>query len=805
MITPGSVNTLLLASDGAATTPCGGSIPTPSYVIKNSLRFRKGASASLRRTFTATGNRTTWAYSVWAKRGALTVRSMLIYAGGTGSDYDLATIDSTDKIVWGSGANAWPGDPATNALYRDPSAWYNYILIFNSTSATPSERMKIYVNGVKQDITYNRGDVPQNTTSIWNTATGHFIGNDHANNVFDGYMADVRFIDGQALDANAFGEFDLNGVWRPKAYAGTYGTNGFWLKFDDAAQIGKDSSGNNNHWTANNIDVAAPGTQATYDLMKDSPVMFDDGTANPPGNYATLNPISGAPSSTVGTLRDGNLKYDSSRNGAGQETRVATIGGFTSGKYYFETTLINLGGAADPCFGVAYNFNAASDNIDQNGANVFYAKWDASSGNFTAASNGTGTNLNLAGRAAGKVVSVAVDFDANKIWWAVDGVWGNGGVPATGASPHLTLTANQLYSIVIRGSGHVGTSTELAANFGQRPFKYTPPAGFKALCTTNLPMPSITNGKQHFDIALGAGAGILAQAQALTPHDLIWIKDRQNASNYQMIDVVRGGNLAINSNTNAVEGAYSAPTGNSVAWAWKAGGAPVANNDGTIASQVSANKCAGFSIVKYTGRAAAGTVGHGLGVTPAMVMLKATHNTYNFGVWHKSLANIADALFLNGDGAASSTYDIFDPQNNTASVFGVGAEATSNGNGSGYIAYCWAEIPGFSSFGSYVGNGNSDGPFIYTGFKPKWVMYKCFTAGGVDHLWAVHDSSRSTNNPASYELQINTDRSEGNFPIFDLLANGFKVRNAAVGVNRSGGSMLYAAFCEHPFKISLAR
>jgi hypothetical protein len=242
-----------------------------------------------------------------------------------------------------------------------------------------------------------------------------------------------------------------------------------------------------------------------------------------------------------------------------------------------------------------------------------------------------------------------------------------------------------------------------------------------------------------------------------------------------------------------------------VAWQWKAGGAAVTNTSGTISSQVSANPTAGFSVVTYTANgAAAQTIGHGLGVAPAMVITKCrSAGSSNWGVYHKSLGNTG-GLFLNTTDAFTTQVLLWNNTTPTSSVFTVGSNNTdTNFSTNTMVAYCWSEVTGFSKFGSYTGNGSTDGPFVYTGFRPRFIMTKVTTVAGSE--WEIYDTSRTTYNVASSTLEAQSSAAEVNFYSIDILSNGFKQRNAFNTSNQSGQTFIYMAFAEAPFKYSSAR
>jgi hypothetical protein len=246
-------------------------------------------------------------------------------------------------------------------------------------------------------------------------------------------------------------------------------------------------------------------------------------------------------------------------------------------------------------------------------------------------------------------------------------------------------------------------------------------------------------------------------------------------------------------------------TGSYVDWLWKAGGAAVTNTAGSISSQVSANVSAGFSVVTYTGTGANATVGHGLGAPAKMVIVKQRNaSAANWTVYHSNLTSATYAIFLNLTAAQDPAAGYWNSTAPTSSVFSLGTSVAGNGSGTTYVAYCFAEVAGYSKFGSYTGNGSADGPFVYLGFRPRWIMVKNASAA-TD--WTILDSSRDTGNMAIKYLIPNTSGAEtsGSSVQLDILSNGFKIRGTWSGMNGNTNTIIYAAFSENPFKNSLAR
>jgi hypothetical protein len=242
-----------------------------------------------------------------------------------------------------------------------------------------------------------------------------------------------------------------------------------------------------------------------------------------------------------------------------------------------------------------------------------------------------------------------------------------------------------------------------------------------------------------------------------------------------------------------------------VAWQWKAGGTGVSNTSGSIPSTVSANVSAGFSVVTWTGTGANATVGHGLGVAPSMVIAKCRNTAaLDWPVYHSSLTNAATSIYLNLTNAAvvGGGPGIWNSTAPTSSVFSVGTSSYTNGSTQTYVAYCFAPVAGYSTFGSYTGNGLADGPFVYLGFRPRFVMIKSTT---LLQPWNIFDTSRDPYNVEGQYLQPNTSGAEGTFATLDVTSNGFKLRTSGAYANSSGDVLIYVAFAENPFRIARAR
>ena len=327
---------------------------------------------------------------------------------------------------------------------------------------------------------------------------------------------------------------------------------------------------------------------------------------------------------------------------------------------------------------------------------------------------------------------------------------------------------------------------------------------------------TINKSTDYFNTKLYTGDG--ASSNAITgvgfQPDWNWHKIRNDTDWHMVNDAVRGANYAIYPNATNAQG--NVPTGlksfdsdgftvgnlndsnqnngNFVSWNWKANGAGSANTDGSISSTVSVNTTSGFSIVSYTGTGSAGTVGHGLGSTPKMIIFKDRSNDNGWHTYHSSFANATDLLLLDTSGSLYTSNNYINNTRPTSSVFSLGNTGGTNGSSANYIAYCFNDVQGYSKIGSYKGNGNADGTFVYTGFKPAWVIQK---PTNVTQNWQIHDTKRDGYNPKNDNLSSNSTSAESDNKFIDIVSNGFKLRRSDV-LNVSGDNYIYMAFAEAP-------
>jgi hypothetical protein len=474
---PGSVNPLLFASAGGAAT----------YEIERSLRFNAADSAYLNRTPASAGNRKTWTWSGWVKRSGLTIGHLFVCDTGTTSDSGYLRLWFNVNKLWIGAYNTT--FRAATANFRDPSAWYHVTCAVNTTLSTANDRIKLYVNG-SQITAFNILVNPaQNADTAINAASPHVIGAQLDASVYDdffsGYLADIHFIDGQALTPSSFGQTDTNGVWQPKAYTGTYGTNGFKLNFADnsnttAATLGKDLSGNANNWTPNNFSITAG---AGNDSLVDVPTAFGTDTGaggEVRGNYCTLNPLVGGANSGQITFANGNL--DATWSAANNYAVALGSMGVDSGKWYWETLI--TGNSGYWILGIALANVSLTNYIGGDASGYSYYSLNGTKYNDNASSSyGSSYTTN-------DIIGIAFDADNGKVFFAKNGTWQASGNPVAGTNAAYTGLTGRFFPAYSEGTNN--SATTYSCNFGQRPFAYTAPSGFKALCTENLPEGTIT-------------------------------------------------------------------------------------------------------------------------------------------------------------------------------------------------------------------------------------------------------------------------------------------------------------------------
>ena len=840
-------------------------------VAKTSLRLDASADAYLTREFDAPSNNKKWTYSTWIKRSKIGGHQAIISSNVDGNNYfDFrfsATSSHVDQLFLQNrvgGSNLIAG--YTAAEFRDPSAWYNIVLIYDSDNSTTASRTLLYVNGVNHVLSEIAAD---GEASYFNVdGINHNFGasrtSDSSGTVwseFDGYVSEANFCDGQALGPTSFGE-TKNGVWIPIDTSGlTFGNNGFRIRHDQVgvgtastSTIGADVSGKTNHLTSS-------GIAATDCAMRDSPE----------NNFATWNPLSNRRGGAGPyTMADGALRGVGSTDGNNHRHLFATMP--------INQVLVNT------------NFAGVYFEVMVVGESSSYIGLIAGEGNDNITYDGNQRSegfpkkhlLNLSGYYHDNLVSatdkrsvltVQTDYDIlgfaiksdGKVFMSKNGTFGSNGSgtqdPANGTNSFSTLDFDHDWF------PHAGNSNNYHVNFGQDHtfsgyggddagggetnaaaadasghgvFFGTPPAGFVSLCTANMAEPTIggadsdTRANAHFNTVLYQANS--QQAKTVTGlglrPDWLWIKGRSFEDHHATFDSNRGVTKYFRTSGNDLEfsdntlvtafnddgfvlgtdssGWVNYGTNTLVAWAWVANAstatATISESGNNPAAVVQANPTAGFSLITYTGTGATGTIAHGLSAVPKWMLIKNRDVADAWAVYHGALtaAPATDYIVISSAAATVDDATYWNDTAPTSSVFTVNTVHNVNANGEKYVAYVFAEVDGYSQFGGYTGNGSADGPMVFTGFSPAWVMIKCSSNGSTN--WFILDNKRDVNNEVLKDLTANTSAEEAdNSNFLDFLSNGFKLRTTGAAVNGAGRTMIYMAFAEAPFKYANAK
>jgi len=730
-------------------------------------------------------------------------------------------------------------------VYDAADSGTSYLTLQSSTAITDNKwhHVALVRNGTAFNL-YQDGTSVANVTSSMtvNDSTYKFgIGRvgEYASQIFKGWISNLRFVKGTAVYTSNF---------TPPTSPLTAITNTKLLCCQDAT-ITTDNSG-----TSKTLEVTAAQVRTeqtspfTYDWYQDQSgqdnhyqpdnltvrdVMLD----SPTNNFSTLNSLMGNAASGI-TLTQGNLKAAQASLTSETAKAYSTMA-FVSGKWYAEVScsaanvtsghgVVNISQSSE-----GFDFDSSTNNVS-----VFtYGALIYKNGSQTQSGlNSTASSTNILG--------IALDLDNGTVQFYSNG-------STSGSAETLTRNTGDIFVFcdAADSSGYASNSA-YEWNFGQNGthsgtktaggntdgngignYMYSVPSGFLAPCSSNLAAPAIKKSSEHFNTVLWTGDG--TDNRSITgvgfQPDLTWIKPRSEAQWHNLYDAIRGANKAIYPNDSYVEETLAetfesfaadgftvsyrsqSPVTNKdtityVAWNWKANGSGSANTDGSINSTVSANTTAGFSIVTFTGTSGTGTIGHGLSQAPETIWHKNREATASWTIYHAGVASdpATDYLQFNSTNAASDNNTVWNDTAPTSSVFSVGQGSMTSGDDS--VAYCFHSVEGFSKFGSYIGDGTSDnGPYIYTGFKPRLVIVKKSSAAGSS--WFMWDSLRHPENVIDLAVWVdatNGDTSHAEYEI-DFLSNGFKIRGQNAGSNASGETHIYMAWAESPIKYANAR
>ena len=775
------------------------------------------ADTYLSRTPSSQGDRRTYTISCWVKRHTLAFTNTLMDVFLNASQWYSIGWRTNDKFYIYHADSGTDYGYVTDMVFRDVSAWYHIVLAVDTTQASASNRVKLYVNG--EQVTFNQdyGDFPQNESTWVNSTNAHHIG--RYNDVVrysEFTLAHYNFTDGTAYQASDFGETDTNGQWKPKTTPSvTYGTNGFFLKFANSGSLGTDSSGNGNDFTKNGSG--------------------DQVTDTPDNNFATWNSVGRQyGQSYVGTFSEGNTISASGGN-ATHNWGTIPITSTTNG-WYWECKCTSLDairtyvGIIDP--------SGSTDNSNGASYDFLYKAILSSNGDFfdTADGQGGSSSASFTSYTVNDIIQIA--YKNGSIWFGKNGTWMNSGDPSAGTGAVATdvdttktwipyAGYNSTWSINF-GNPSFAISSGNTDDNGYGNFEYAPPTGFLALCTKNLASEltlPIGDGSLYQNQVLYTGTG---SARDVTGYgfqpDWVWIKQRSGTTYHRLYDSSRGAGQEVYSNATDAESdgsasqmsafisdGFSIPTSGGnytnintatyVAWGWKVnGGTTSSNSDGSITTTLQSNATSGFAIATWSGTGTAGTIGHGLGVQPKLVIVKRRNSPANsWLVQHGDLASNFVTFLNRGDTGGETDSSVFNGTYPTSSVFSVGTHAGTNQSGGTYVGYIFAPITGYSAIGKYTGNGSTDGTFVYTGFRPAFVLIKRTDTA---KNWYMFDTVRNTYNVVDNLIAPNLSDAEGvgTGTYLDILSNGFKLRQDFSHMNASGGSHIYMAFAEAPFK-----
>ena len=881
------------------------------YEVERSLRFNDGDSPNLTRTPSSASNRRTFTISAWVKRSSFGAGHTIISQGTSGSDFFGVYFPSEQFSIRSRVGGSDQFEKNSTGFFRDLSAWMHVLVAVDTTQSTAEDRAIGYLNGVRV-TDYSANTIPaQNTELNMNTTETVYIGSFPHCCHWDGYIAELQFIDGQALTPSSFAETDAaTGEYKPIKYTGTYGTNGFYLNFSDnsgttATTLGKDLSGNGNNFTPNNLSVSAG---AGNDSLEDTPT----------NNFCVLNPLDKM--GTV-TVSEGNLKVVINGDNA---SLITGSFGVSSGKWYYEAVADTAG--AGFVGWIRKDVSTYTGYPYQQGGTLLY--FSQNGGRYK---DGDGGASYGASYTDGDIIGCAINLDDNEVtWYKNNASQGTLSIEAGTYNPNTTTG---------------GSGATFTFNFGQRAFSYTPPTGFKALNSANLPDPTILLPDKHFETLVYSGNGGTQSITGLNfQPDWVWVKNRTGTNSKVLFDAVRGATKELISNVTNSEGTeatsitsfdsngfsvgsnggVNSGSGSYVAWNWDAGetdsatytvkvvsdsgnkyrfndfgtsavtldlaeggtytfdqsdssmsshpmqlsttangthgggsaystgvtyqldgstvtasafisgfssassrkliitvaaSAPTlyyycyyhsgmggavntnstlgsSNFDGTNQTVVKANTTAGFSIISYTGTGSTNTIGHGLGVTPKVYIIKNRDSSDNWIYYTTVIDGSLDFLYFT-TGAKSNSINTA-PTSTVIEISGL----TTNDNGDKHICYAFSEVEGYSKFGKYTGNGSTDGTFVYTGFRPALVITKQTNSTG---SWFIFDNKRNGFNETEPYTMVNTSNVEATDLGWDLLSNGFKQRNSYSATNSSGNTFTYLAFAESPFKNNRAR
>ena len=710
---------------------------------------------------------------------------------GSGSNPKFSGYIDTSGLIHYDFTLSGGASQITSSTAIRPNVWQHIAWVRYSNVAT------LYLNGVS----VGTASLTTNLTGLTQPFYVGYVG--ESSNTFAGYISNFRYVKGSPV---------YTGTFTPPTSPLTAVTNTQILTLQNSALvdnssnnytvnntnsnittthftipplstgIGKDLSGNGNHAGIINIDQISG--RFTYDCLVDSPTDTIDSNGNTVGSYTILN-FSDVNSATV---TNSGLQLQSTGSAAWRSSRNTIP--MTTGKWYAEFTPVTntTNSLCDVQIAVVLK------NATLNG------EFTAMNGIVYSAGDGT-TYLNTTSLGSGYVsaftygdtIGIAYNADTGDVSFYKNGTLSKTTTVSTLKNVE-TLFGVAAYS---RGGGTISVN----ANFGQLPFAYTPPTGYKSLNTKNLKEIGSYNLPDTF-------------GNFVNTADLIWTKMRSGANDHVIADTARGTRVQLYSNGSDAQtpGSLTSFIPNGWTLDYSTGSNVKYNQAGSTYVGMAWNVgiTAGFDIVSYSGDGSSTrTLSHNCGGTPKFIIIKTLNNAYGWRIYHAGWGTGYYLGFNTNTPTSTSSYPYWGTApvigTNTFTVGYASGAGETNASGSSYVAYLWSEVPGFSKFGTYTGNGSTDGPFIYTGFKPKWIMQKrTDSVSGAD--WQFSDTVSNPINPTATALAANDNRGTGAFAFsYDALSNGFKIRATDTGCNASGGTYIYMAWADSPFKYANAR
>jgi hypothetical protein len=750
--------------------------------------------------------------SMWVKRSTLGTIQQLCQGYVNSNNRGNLVFNASDQLymnVYNTGALDL--ELATTQVFRDCSGWYHIYVSIDTSDATAADRVKFYVNGSR--IT----DFDTEDTITQNNAYRLFVGSSNDNyfgvrgsdsdRYFDGYLSEVYFVDGSVIDVSQFGETE-QGIWVPKTPTiGAYGNYGIHLDFATDTNFGDDTSGNGNDYTDTNF-----GTDHQV-------------TDNPENNCCTLDDNNRY--TTISYFREGASYVGNTNN----DYRIAaTTFLLKSGKWYWEVERDGSVAARVLHPGIMAMGESSGDLITTNiyvgqpaqGFGIHGSDGNGDYRGFYNATNQTG-DMSLGTPADNDVIMIAFDADANKIWFGVGGTWYNSGNPAAGTNATFDSTDGidaALYDYVPAISMYNVNARFVTGNNSYGAFTHAAPSGFNALCTENMNSPSVPEPTDAIHVVGWAGDD--GATKAITgvgfQPDFTWIKCRDvGVAYHQLYDSVRGANAILNPNVSLVE--YDTDTAGYLS-AFDADGFTLTDGSASavrthatgrnyVAWCLKKGATYGFDIQTFTGTGVAHAENHDLGIAPELIIVKnRTAAAREFITYHHAALNKTDPEtdrgLLDTSDAWSDLASAWNDVAPTTTQFTVGTNDNSNELDESLVAYLWASIDGFSKVFSYEGNGNAAGPYVYCGFRPKWIWFK--NADGA-HSWRLYDTTRNPyNGPSIKRLLPDTNAIESTADgVVDLYSNGFKFLASTAGINTNNNTYVGIAFADQPFRYANAR